>query len=98
MFRLYTNYFSRATRGIAGGAFITGMLLVGFGMLIIALPELFAALAAAAFFIAGLGCIAFAVKTYLAIRKINRHSQHIDGVENAYRENVNIHIDRHFDD
>jgi len=56
MFDFYTNAVSQATRKAAMGIFVVGLLLIGFGILILALPELFAMLAALIFFIAGLGC------------------------------------------
>ncbi len=40
---------------MASGILVVGLLLIGFGMLILALPELFAFLAAAVFFVAGGG-------------------------------------------
>ena len=71
-----------------------GLLLVGFGILILALPELFAMLAAAVFFIAGAGCVVTAIKIFLAQRQINKiNSDDSQG----YRENVQIHIEEHYD-
>ena len=39
-FRYYTNAISQAGRSLAKGIFIVGLLLVGFGALILALPEI----------------------------------------------------------
>lgn len=95
MFKMYSNMLGLASTKMAKGAFVTGLLLIGFGILIIALPELFAMLAAIVFFIAGLSSISVAVKILLAKKKMN---QFAENVNNAYRENVNIHIDSEFED
>ncbi|MHC4743992.1 MAG: hypothetical protein ACYS8Z_18905 [Planctomycetota bacterium] len=89
-FRFYTNTVSQASRSFAAGAFITGLLLMGFGVIIWALPELFAFLAAAVFFIAGFGCMVTAVKIFLAQRKLNRMAS---DDRQEYRENVRIRSD-----
>ncbi|MHC4308961.1 MAG: hypothetical protein ACYSSN_03370 [Planctomycetota bacterium] len=91
-FRFYTNAISRASKNVAAGIFITGLLLIGFGFLIYILKEIFAILAAIVFCVAGAGCLITAVKIFLALRKMD----HIDP-ENAdgYRENVHIHIEEH---
>ena len=90
MFRFYTNAISQASRSIATGIFTVGLLLVGFGILILALPALFAMLAAAVFFIVGAGCAGTAIKIFLAQRQINKiNSDDSQG----YRENVRIHIE-----
>jgi hypothetical protein len=93
-FRFYTNMISQASRSIAAGIFIVGLLLIGFGVVILALPEIFALLAAAVFFIAGIGCGITAVKIYLAQRefdKINRDESQ------SYRQNVQIRTDEYYD-
>jgi phage-related minor tail protein len=90
MFRFYTNAISQASKGIAKGVLTTGLLLVGFGILILVLPALFAMLAAAVFFIVGAGCMSTAVKIFLAQRQINKINS--DDSED-YRENVRIHIE-----
>jgi hypothetical protein len=94
MFRFYTNAISQASKGIAKGIFTVGLLLVGFGILILALPELFAMLAAVIFFIVGAGCGVTAIKIFLAQRQLNKiNSDDSQG----YRENVQIHIEEHYD-
>ena len=52
-FRFYTNILSQASRTMASGIMVVGLLLIGFGVVIIALPELFAYLAATVFFSLG---------------------------------------------
>ena len=89
-FRFYTSAVSQASRAFAAGTFITGLLLVGFGTVILALPEIFAFLAAAVFFIAGLGCTITAVKIFLTLRKLNKTAS--DDSKDV-RVNVRIHTD-----
>jgi hypothetical protein len=95
MFSFYTNAISQASKGIAKGILTTGLGLVGFGILILVLPALFAMLAAAVFFIVGAGCVGSAVKIFLARRQINKINS--DGSE-GYRENVRIHIEDDYEE
>lgn len=97
-FRFYTNAISQASRTVAAGIFIVGMLLIGFGVIIAALPEIFAYLAAAMFFIAGIGCGITAVKIFWAQRKLDKKLDKINSDDSqGYRENVQIHIEEHYD-
>lgn len=93
-FRYYTETVSRATKGLAKGIFVVGLLLVGFGALILALPEVFAAVVAAIFVVAGAGCIITAGRIFWQSRKLNIEKP--DDSE-SYRENVQIHIEEHYD-
>ena len=87
-FRFYTNYLAQASRTAASGILVVGLLLIGFGMLILALPELFAFLAAAVFFVAGAGCAVAALKIFWFQRRLDRfHAGEVD----VYRRNVRIH-------
>jgi hypothetical protein len=54
-----------------------------------ALPELFAFLAAAVFFFAGGACAVFALKLFWAQRRLNKFAPHDDLTD--YRQNVRIH-------
>ena len=58
MFRMFLNGnpFRQATQGLAKGALITGLFLIGFGMLVFVLRDLFAFIAAAIFFYGRLFC------------------------------------------
>jgi len=87
-FRFYTNAVSQASRRFAAGAFIVGLLLIGLGAVILALPEIFAFLAALVFFIGGIGCAVTAVKIFLAQRKLDK-MQSDDS--QCCRKNVHIH-------
>jgi len=93
-FRFYTSAISQASKRVASGIFIVGLLLIGFGILILALPELFAMLAALIFFIAGIGCAGTALKIYIAQRKIDK--LHCDD-SHGYRRNVQIHTEEYHD-
>ena len=87
VFRFYSEQLSKATRGLASLIFIIGMMLIGFGVLIYALPKLFAILAAMVFFVAGISCLGYGIKLFCAIRKMRKDLDNRD----AYRENVTIH-------
>jgi hypothetical protein len=89
-FRFHTNLLSQASRTAAAGILLVGLLLIGFGLLIMALPALFAFLAAAVFFFAGGICTVVAVKLLWAQRRLNKLASHDDLT--AYRENVRIHV------
>jgi len=69
-------------------------LLIGFGVIILALPQIFAFLAAAVFFIAGVGCGITAIKIFLAQKELDKINS--DDSE-AYRKNVQIHIEDHYE-
>ena len=93
-FRFYTNGISQVSRAAAAGIFILGLLLVGFALLIYALPKFFATLAAIVIFVTGLGCGITAVKIFLAQRKLDKLGS---DDSDAYRKNVQIHIEEHYE-
>jgi Na+-transporting methylmalonyl-CoA/oxaloacetate decarboxylase gamma subunit len=97
MFFNYTNAVSSASRGFARWLFIVALLLIGFGVLILAFPEVFAFLAALVFFITGLGVAGTAIKIYLAQRRFDKMNP---PESQPYRENVKIHTlhsEEHYD-
>jgi hypothetical protein len=93
-FRFYTNAISQASRRVAGGLFVTGLLLIGLGFLIWVLRELFAILFAILFCAAGVGCGITAIRIFWAQRKLDKVG--LDDSE-GYRKNVQIHIEEHYD-
>jgi hypothetical protein len=95
MFRFYTNAVSNASKNVAFGIFVLGLFLAGIGVLIAAMPQIIGYMVSAIFFVAGIGCAATAVKLYWTIRKLNTPQS---GDAEAYRKNVQIHIDNHLDD
>ena len=84
---------SQATKGLAKGSLIVGFLLIGFGMLVFILRDIFALLAAGVFFLAGFSSIVYGIKLFFAARKMNKGTS---GPHEGYRENVQIHIEEHF--
>lgn len=72
MFRFFYqgDPFSEAAKSLAWTAFITGLLLIGFGMLVFLLKDLFAFLAAAVFFVAGFSAIGYAIRLMIARHKM----------------------------
>ncbi len=91
-FQFYSNVISQASRRIAGGIFATGLMLIGFGLLIYLLPKFFATLAAIVFFVAGIGTCVTAVKIFAAQHRMNKN---INNESTEYRENVRIRIEDH---
>ena len=89
-----SNIFSQAGRKMAKGSFITGLFLIGFGMLVFVLRDLFAFIAAAIFFMAGFSAIGYAIKLFWATRQMKTPGDS----RNEYRDNVRIHYsEEHFD-
>ncbi len=72
-FKFYTNQLSQATRGLAAGVFIVGMLLIGFAMLIFALPVLFGYLVAGVFCFIGLSVLGYAIKLFIAASRMDQN-------------------------
>lgn len=87
---IFSNHVSQMTKGLAKGSLLLGLLLIGFGMLVFILRDLFALLAAAIFFIGGFSSIGYAIKLFIAAHRVRRGSKDPDG---AYRENVNIRVE-----
>ena len=87
LFQFYSDTISRASRNLAAAIFVVGLMLIGFGILIIALPAVFAMIAATIFFVAGLGCAITAAKVYFASSSLRSGCPTQD---RTYRENVRI--------
>jgi len=94
-FRFYSNMMSQASRALAAGTFIIGMILIGFGFLIYLLPRFFATLAAIVFFIIGAGSCITAVKIFLVQRRLDKMNS--DAAE-SYRQNVRVRIEQNHED
>ena len=71
VFRYYTNAVSQASRAVASGILIVGMVLIGFGFMIFLLPKFFATLASIVFWIMGFGCAITAIKIFWVSRKMD---------------------------
>lgn len=86
MFRFFfsAESFRQAGRSMAAGALMLGLLLIGFGLLVFVLRDLFAFLAAAVFVAAGFSAVGYAVRIYWMTRQIDKENK-------PYRENVEIH-------
>lgn len=65
------------------GSILGGLLLIGFGLLVFVLSDLFAFLAAAIFFLAGFSAIVYGIRMWIVMYK---HSK----TDKAYRNNVTI--------
>ena len=94
VFRYYSNFVSHASKSFAIGTFIIALLLIGFGVVILAFPEVFAFLAAFLFFVMGIGCVGTAIKIYMMHRRLGG----MDSNDlNSYRKNVRIRNDEYFE-
>ena len=94
MFRFHSNIFSQATRGLAKGSFIGGLLLIGFGMLVFVLRDVFAFIAAAIFFMTGFSAILYSIKLFWVSGQMKKSGDSRD----EHRENVHIHYhEEHFE-
>jgi hypothetical protein len=80
------NPFRQATQGLAMGSLITGLFLIGFGMLVFVLRDLFAFIAAAIFFMAGFSAIAYAIRLFILQWKMRKDKA-------VYREGVEVHFE-----
>jgi len=87
IFRFYRDAISQASRSIAATILIVGLLLIGFGVIILAAPAILAFLAAMIFFIAGIGCAITSVKIFWAQRQFDKLTR---DESSAYRCNVKI--------
>ena len=93
-FRFYSNMVSQASKNIAAGVFVLGLMLIGLGFLIYVLRDLFALIFAALFCAAGIGCGITALKILWASHKLNKFGS--NGSVN-YRKNVRIHTEEFHD-
>jgi len=92
-FRFYSNSFNQISKSFSKGLFLIGLLLIGFGMLVWILKEVFAIIAAAIFIIAGIGCCGNAVRFYIATRKVKPFNDDSAGRS----DNVKIRIEQDTD-
>ena len=88
MFKFFVegNPFRQATQHMAKGSLVTGLFLIGFGMLVFILRDLFAFLAAAIFFIAGFSAIGYAIRLFILQWKMRKDKA-------VYREGVEVHFE-----
>ena len=88
MFRMFFNGnpFRQATQGLAKASLITGLLLIGFGLLLIILKEVFIFIAAAIFFMAGFSAIGYAVRLFILQWKMKKQNT-------PYRKGVEVHFE-----
>jgi hypothetical protein len=87
---------SQATQGLALTVLIIGMMLIGFAMLIFALPELFAYLAAGVFFFIGLSVVGYSIRLFMTASYLKRSADHAaenDDGEGFSAGRKYIHVD-----
>ncbi|MHC5074067.1 MAG: hypothetical protein ACYTFM_05270 [Planctomycetota bacterium] len=93
-YRSYTNAVSQASKSAAWWFVVVGLMLIGFGMLVWILKEIFALLAAALFFVVGFFCGVTGIKIYFAQRQLDKMNE---GNTGGYRKNVRIHREENID-
>ena len=91
VFRFYSDQLSQATKGVAAWIFMAGLFLVGFGLLVILLQDVFVFIAAGMFFLFGFWVMFYAARLYLAARRMGKSVP--DEQSQAYRENVKVRIE-----
>ena len=84
---------SQASRSFAKWLFIIGLMLVGFGLLVYWLRDIFAFIAAGIFIFAGFGCAVTAVKIYFSQKRFDKMADR----GNEGRENVRVRFEEHYD-
>jgi hypothetical protein len=89
VFQFYSNAISKASRSFSGWMFVLGLILIGIGVLIYILRDLFAILFMALFFVFGLGCIGMAVRIFVSTLKMQKMQNQ---KEDDGRENVRVRI------
>lgn len=92
MFKMYSNFISQASKHLAIGAFVVGMSLIGIGVIIWALPKVFAGIAALVFCFSGIGCIVSAVKILFAAKKVDSCINYESG---SATTRINVKVHRH---
>ncbi len=88
MFRMFVNGnpFRQATQGLAKGSLITGLFLIGLGMLVWVLRAIIAMVLMVIFFMAGFSAIAYSVRLFILQWKMRKD-------QSVYREGVEVHFE-----
>jgi len=75
---IFRSPFSVMSRRAAMGLALLGLLLVGFGILVLLFPLALAVFVAVLFFLTALGCLRWAWMVYRGSRIENRYVKHVD--------------------
>ena len=88
MFKMFFdgNPFRQAAKDAAKVSLFLGLFLIGFGMLVFVLRDLFAFIAAAIFFMAGFSAIGYAIRLFILQWKMRKDKA-------VYREGVEVHFE-----
>ncbi|MHC5089688.1 MAG: hypothetical protein ACYSO4_00090 [Planctomycetota bacterium] len=88
MFRMFFqgNPFRQATQGLAKASLMTGLFLIGLGMLVWWLKAIIAIVFMIIFFIAGFSAIGYAIRLFIMQWKMRKD-------QSVYREGVEVHFE-----
>jgi hypothetical protein len=89
MFRFFVegkNPFRQVTKEAAMVSLVTGLFLIGLGLLVWILKEIFAIIAMIIFFMAGFSAIGWAIRLFIA-------QWHMRKDKGIYREGVEVHFE-----
>jgi hypothetical protein len=88
MFKMFfqENPFRQATQGLAKASLITGLFLIGLGMLVWWLKEIIAIVFMIIFFMAGFSAIVYSARLFILQWKMRKD-------KSVYREGVEVHFE-----
>jgi len=87
IFRTYSQTLSQASKTMAAGILMVGLLLISLGVLIAVFPKVFAYVVAGVLVVAGLGIAATALKIFLMHRRL---TQTASGQDDMRSPNVQV--------
>lgn len=85
MFRFFlqNDPLRRATRSMAKGSFFGGLILIGLGLLVWVLKEIFAIIAMIIFFMAGFSAIGYSIKLFIVQHQMKRRGDISENITDA---------------
>jgi len=87
IFRLYSQTISQASKAVAMGILMLGLLSIGLGVLVAAFPKVFAYVVAGVLVAAGLGCAGVAARIFLTYRRL---AKTVAGQDDMRSENIRV--------
>ena len=78
--------FRRVTSGLAKGSFFGGLVLIGLGLLVWLLKEIFAIIAMIIFFMAGFSAIGYSIRLFIAQYRMKKRGDMYHNVTDTHFE------------